>query len=97
MEVKSLKCPSCGAIIECNEKVSFCSYCGAKLFIDDGSKNININLKNEDVSKIKEIEAKKEIELKRIELEDKHKISRWRHFGYAYITCSNSGYVFIGV
>ena len=56
MEVKELKCPACGAKIESDKKVSFCSYCGSKLFLDDGSKNINY--KTEDIAKIKEIEVK---------------------------------------
>lgn len=67
MEIKSLKCPSCGANIEVNDDISFCSYCGTKLYLDNITKNININYKNEDVAKIKEIEANKEIELKKIE------------------------------
>ena len=63
MEIKKLTCPECGANFESDEKVSFCSHCGAKLFFDDGNKNINYNYKTEDVAKIKEIEFKKEKEL----------------------------------
>lgn len=63
MELKKLRCPECGANFESNEKVSFCSHCGAKLFFDDGTKTINYNYKTEDVAKIKEVEANKEIEL----------------------------------
>lgn len=77
MEIKKLTCPECGANFESDEKVAFCSHCGAKLFFDDGTRNININYKNEDVSKIKEVEANKEIEIKKMEMEDKHKMSRY--------------------
>jgi len=65
MEIKKLKCPECGANFESDEKVSFCSYCGAKLYFDDGTKTVNYNYKTEDVAKIKEIETNKEIELKK--------------------------------
>lgn len=71
MELKKLKCPECGANFESDEKVSFCSHCGAKLFFDDGTKNINYNYnyKTEDVAKIREIEVNRELELnKRQEL-----------------------------
>lgn len=65
MEIKKLRCPECGANFESDEKVSFCSHCGAKLFLDDGTKtvNYNYNYKTEDVAKIKEVEANKEIKL----------------------------------
>lgn len=63
MELKTLKCPECGANFESNENVSFCSSCGAKLYFDDGSKNINYNIKTEEVAKIREIEINKELEL----------------------------------
>lgn len=93
MEIKKLNCPECGASFESNEKVSFCSHCGAKLFFDDGNKNININYKNEDVSKIKEVEANKEIEIKKMEMEDKHKMSRYRYYLYAIRSWNGSIYV----
>lgn len=95
MEIKKLTCPECGANFESDEKVSFCSHCGAKLFFDDGKKtvNYNYNYKNEDVSKIKEVEANKEIELKKIEMEDKHKMSRYRYYLYAFISGNSSFYV----
>ena len=68
MELKILKCPECGASFESDNKVSFCSHCGAKLFLDDGTKtvNYNYNYKNEDVAKIKEIEVNKEIQLNKM-------------------------------
>lgn len=66
MELKTLKCPECGANFESNEKISFCSSCGTKLYFDDGSKNINYNIKTEDVAKIKKVELNREIELNKI-------------------------------
>lgn len=65
MEIKKLKCPECGANFEGDDKVSFCSHCGAKLFFDDGTKtiNYNYNYKTEDLAKIREIEVNRELEL----------------------------------
>lgn len=71
MELKKLKCPECGANFESNEKVSFCSHCGAKLFFDDGTKNINYNYKTEDVAKIKQIEVNKELEFNKRQQESR--------------------------
>ena len=71
MKIVSLKCPQCGASLD-NEKSSFCSYCGARLYLDDGSKNININYKNEDVAKIREIEVNKELELNKRQEESRN-------------------------
>lgn len=65
MEYKSFKCPECGANID-NINASFCSSCGVKLHFDDGSKNINYNIKTEDVAQIKEVELNREIELNKI-------------------------------
>lgn len=65
MEIKKLRCPECGANYESDEKVSFCSHCGAKLFFDDGTKtvNYNYNYKTEDAARIREIEVNRELEL----------------------------------
>ena len=71
MELKKLKCPECGANFESDEKVSFCSYCGAKLFFDDVTKTINYNYKTEDVAKIREIEVNRELELNKRQEEKK--------------------------
>ncbi len=61
-----LTCPSCGATLEVRNdtKTCFCTYCGTKLLIDDGSKtvtinkNININKVTRDETKIEEIRIK---------------------------------------
>lgn len=73
MELKKLRCPECGANFESDEKVSFCSHCGAKLYFDDGTKNINYNYnyKTEDMAKIKEIEVNRELELNKRQEEKK--------------------------
>ena len=73
MELKKLKCPECGANFESDEKVSFCSYCGAKLYFDDGTRNINYNYnyKTEDIAKIREIEVNRELELNKRQEEKK--------------------------
>ncbi len=69
MEIKKITCPGCGATFESNKNISFCSYCGSKLFFDNGNKNINYNYKTEDVAKIKEIEVNRELELNKREEE----------------------------
>lgn len=76
MKILSLKCPQCGASLE-SENSSYCSYCGARLYFDNGSKNININYKNEDVAKIKEIEVNRELELNKRQGEIKHQNKLW--------------------
>lgn len=77
MEVKVLRCPECGASFESNEKVSFCSHCGAKLYFDDGTKNINYNYRMEDVAKIKEVETNKELELNKMKTNSRFLESKW--------------------
>lgn len=48
-----LTCPKCGANLEARSdiKTCFCTYCGAKLLIDDGSKTVTIN-KNVNINKV---------------------------------------------
>lgn len=56
MELKKMRCENCGSVLDMADGVLFCSYCGEKLILDDGSKNINIIYKDE--VRIKEVEAK---------------------------------------
>lgn len=71
MKVVKLACPVCGANIEANEKMLFCSYCGAKLFVDDESTNININFTKHDEARIRESERKERVRLKELEYEER--------------------------
>lgn len=69
-------CPSCGATINYNKRdeFEFCTYCGAKVFFDDGvlrfesTENINYNRTDRqiDEARIKENETREKIELERI-------------------------------
>ncbi len=85
MDVKALKCPKCGANLQIDENVSFCSYCGSKLFFDDGA--ININYKTEDIGKIKEIELNKQKEKNRVRENSRIVGSKWMlNFGLIYLS-----------
>ena len=58
MNIKSLKCPECGAPIQADvsQSVFYCSHCGCKLCIEDQSQEL-----------IKEKELEHEITLKKME------------------------------
>ena len=71
MKIVKLTCPACGANIDANEKMTFCSYCGAKLFIDDEATNININYTKRDEARIKDSERKERVRLKELEYEER--------------------------
>ena len=68
MEVKSLKCPNCGAALEIPEerKTFFCKYCGSQIYIDDGkitidiNTNINIDNRYTDVARLRELELQEQ-------------------------------------
>jgi len=79
MKYINLKCKECrGDInveVEDGQKFLFCLFCGSRVLLDDESKNVNvsikknINIKKEDVARIKENERK--IRLKELEVADK--------------------------
>ena len=70
----SLKCPECGAAlnIEAGRKQCFCSYCGAKILIDNDHE---YTYREIDEAEIKKAEVTREVELKRLELIEKHNVS----------------------
>ena len=67
VKLVELSCPSCGASIQvgADRKECFCSFCGAKAILDDGSVTTHII----DEAKIREAEANEKIKLKEAELE----------------------------
>ena len=62
-----LNCHQCGATleIEANRKYCFCSYCGAKAFLDDGNTTTRII----DDARIREAEANEKVKLRQAEVE----------------------------
>lgn len=81
MKLYQLKCPTCGATVEIEQdrKIMFCSYCGSKIYLDDGikrveiTKNINYHQTYTDEAKIREHERKEKIQLKQLEYEEREK------------------------
>lgn len=60
MKLIKLECPGCGASLEVDMEnmITFCPYCGNKLYMDDESVNININYRDE--AKVIDAEIRKE-------------------------------------
>lgn len=84
MKVEVLQCPNCNSNIK-DENITFCPYCGSKLFVDDGTKRIVIN-KNikivNDITKTK----RDETEIIKAELKDRHD-KREQKITYTLIIC----------
>ncbi len=66
IKLVTLKCPECGALlsIEENRSNAFCTYCGAKILINNPTAIIEKNID----AKIKESDNEKEIQLKELEI-----------------------------
>ena len=81
MKMYQLNCPACGATVEIEQdrKSMFCSYCGSKIYLDDGVKRVEITKKINyhqtytDEAKIREHERKEKIQLKQLEYEEREK------------------------
>ena len=80
MKVYKVICPSCKAELNIEKSKEYvkCEYCGSKVFLEDGTKKVevtkNINKSTKDETKIKEIESKERIKLKQMELEEERKM-----------------------
>ena len=72
MGLEPITCPKCGGTIHIpsHEKTCYCTYCGAQLFFDDGSRTITYRTVDE--ARIKEIA----LESLRVELEEKRRPGR---------------------
>lgn len=84
MKTVKLTCENCGANLEVKDNIAFCSYCGAKLAIDDGNRTIT----HRDEARIRESERKEKVRLKELENEEKqktreHKEQKWFWIGWA--------------
>ena len=67
---RTVKCPSCGAelsVRDNNRDFMFCEFCGTKVRLDDYQETHRFV----DEARIRESENKKELELKRMEFEEK--------------------------
>ena len=75
MELKSLNCPNCGAVVKIPDGVErfLCPYCHSQIQIDDGkitidlNANINLNHQYTDVAKMRELELREEERIRREE------------------------------
>lgn len=73
MKMYQLNCPACGATVEIEQdrKSCYCSYCGSKIYMDDGvkrveiTKNINYHKTYTDEARIRESEAKERMQDKK--------------------------------
>lgn len=87
MEIKSVKCPECGAnlLVQEDEEVMFCSHCGTQLHISpyDERKRFDFSfnekarlqkLKNQE--SIREREERERAEIRKIKLEEEQKFSK---------------------
>lgn len=76
--VMPLTCPKCGGAIHVPEgqRQCFCTYCGTPLQIDDGTKTLLY--RKVDETRIREAEIDKELELARMQLEEKRRPGRIR-------------------
>ena len=94
MKMYQLKCPACGGTIEIerNRDSCFCSYCGAKVYVDDEThrveitKNINYHKTYTDEAKIRKIESDERMqERKYAEAREERKSKRWSALGTVLI------------
>ncbi len=71
----SVKCPSCGADLSVEEEreVSFCSYCGTKVLINNENEHI---FRNIDEAKIKEAETEQMVLMRQLDMEEKANTSK---------------------
>lgn len=74
--VTPLTCPKCGGAIQVpdGQKQCFCTYCGTPLQVDDGSQTLLY--RKVDETRIREAEIDKELELARLQLEEKRRPGR---------------------
>ncbi len=80
MRMYLLECPACGAKVEMetDRKSCFCTYCGNKVYLDDGTKrveitkNINYHKTYTDEAKIRDIESRERMYDKKLAADEAH-------------------------
>lgn len=72
LKLISVKCPDCGASLSIEEgrKQAFCTYCGAKVLIQNDNEHV---FRTIDEAAVAKAEAEKEIRLKELETEKANK------------------------
>ena len=72
----AMTCPKCNASIQApaGQNTCYCTYCGSQLLLDDGS--ATVTYRTVDETKIRELEAKSALEMKRLEIEEKRRPGR---------------------
>lgn len=94
MRVYQMKCPACGGNIEIDENRDscFCSYCGTKVHVDDGThrveitKNINYHKTYTDEAKIRKIESEERLQERKFAAEqEKRKNKKWKTLGLVFV------------
>lgn len=94
MKTVKLTCQNCGANLDVKDNIAFCSYCGAKLVIDDENRttthnyNYNYTHTKRDEARIRENERKEKVRLQELENEEsqkkrEHKEQKWFWIGWA--------------
>lgn len=82
MAYKTMKCPSCGAIltnVDPNMKQFYCMYCGTSIINDDTNHytiDINKTYRTIDEARIKEVDVEREIRLKELEHKQKKELNQ---------------------
>lgn len=99
IELKSVKCPDCGASLPIEEGRTqiFCSYCGSKIIITNENEHI---YRHVDDAEVKRAEADNQIRLKELELEEKENDRNRKSKRVAYIISLISlvvGIIFIAI
>lgn len=84
----SIKCPDCGAALDVEEgrKQLFCSYCGAKVLVDNENEHIIRHVDEAEIKKaesnqviqLKRAEVDKTVQLKKLEIDDRSRIEKER-------------------
>ena len=96
MKTVKLTCQNCGANLDVKDNIAFCSYCGAKLVIDDENRttthnyNYNYTHTKRDEARIRENERKEKVRLQELENEEKqkkrdHKEQKWFWIGWVIL------------
>lgn len=73
MKLVEIRCPNCGGDLKVNPEMYkiVCEYCHTEFLVDDEIKRVETHHTYTDEAKIKKVELDKEIELKKLEMEEK--------------------------
>ena len=88
MKIKYMSCPRCGGALNgaAMNSINYCSYCGAPLHVDDGTKRVHKTTVIRDEARIMEAELasrKLDLEMERMRRKEERAMSRSENFGHA--------------